>query len=192
MQKTGYVRSIKIRKGRFNLAAEGGAVSFQRKPPSGDTTPTLPRQPHFCSSLSRCRGRPLPRSVRFVRGIEVECRSTSLLPRLLVALAFVCTSNKLLVLESLFVISLKLRRFVLEVEARLSVLVRRPPSSAGFPGITGKSRAVGVGRRCGVLCVRWASGLLLAWAVCGRAGGAGDVSIASAWKLRWFLETAGR
>lgn len=50
--------------------------------------------------------------------------ASPLLPRLLVLLVLVWTSNKLLVLLSLLVNSLKLRRLALELDCRFSVWLR--------------------------------------------------------------------
>lgn len=98
----------------------------------------------------------------------------SLLPRLLAALAllaFVCTRSRLLVLLSRLVNSVKLPRFALAVDSRLSVWFRcrggalagRAPSSealppAGWLGLGGTMPA-----SCGWLCVLWVNpGLFLA------------------------------
>lgn len=113
--------------------------------------------------------------------------SISLLPRELPPLAFVWTSSKLLVLDSLLVNSVKLNLLVavLEVDRRLSAFGRIPPSSDTLLGVpVDISRLAMPGVSCGVLLVLWFGfGRLLACAVCGRIGG--DCGI-------WVLVTGGR
>lgn len=107
-------------------------------------TPTLLRQLQGLllsnpSLKGRGGGGPAPRGFKVARGTDVGRISTSQLPRLLPPLAFVWTSSKLLVLESLLVNSVKLNLLVLEVDWRLSTLGRRVPSSEGLETKAGMS-----------------------------------------------------
>lgn len=116
-------------------------VHAQRKPPSVPMTPTLLRQVQgllwSIPSLEGRGGGPAPRGFKLALGTDVGRISTSLLPRLLPPLVFVWTSSKLLVLEILFVNSVKLNLLVLEQDWCLSPLGRRVPSSEGFEARAG-------------------------------------------------------
>lgn len=100
-------------------------VCHHINPPS-PKTPTLPRQLHGFSVLSRSArgvGDLSPRGPRSPWCCEPS-PAVSVLPRLLaplVLLALVCTRRRLLVLLSRLVNSVKLPRFALDVERRCSV-----------------------------------------------------------------------
>lgn len=103
--------------------------------------------------------------------------SISLLPRLL-PLAFVWTSSKLLVLESLLVNSVKLNLLALVVDSRLSAFGREVPSSEALLDAD-ISILVMAAASWEVLCILCdALGRLLALAVCGRTGGTWLATIA--------------
>ncbi len=101
-------------------------------PPSAPKTPTLPRQLHALSVLSRSVRGVGDRTPRGCSAPRSPCccepsPAVSLLPRLLAALAllaFVCTRRRLLVLLNRFANSVKLARFALDVDKRSSVWLR--------------------------------------------------------------------
>jgi hypothetical protein len=105
--------------------------------------------------------------LRDVRLLAIGLTSISLLRWLLPPLAFVWTSNKLLVLDSLLVNSVKLNLLVLELDWRGVVSSETLPGTATAP--------ISMLKEEGKYWMLWdlcdMSRRIFSWAVCGRAGG---------------------